>query len=98
MVIGGLALPAGKAWTIPCFPRSRASPYRRKGSSKLGVEFGEDLGDEDRFVRVVAVTVIRDRKGGGIAANVHGPVEERGQRIALGMPRMDTVPSVWFAT
>src|SRR5262245_37668650 len=26
LVIGGLALPAGKAWTTPCFPRSRASP------------------------------------------------------------------------
>src|SRR5215510_13755491 len=26
LVIGGLELPAGKAWTTPCFPRSRASP------------------------------------------------------------------------
>src|SRR5215470_17176194 len=26
LLIGGLALPAGKARTTPCFPRSRASP------------------------------------------------------------------------
>src|SRR6266481_9192798 len=37
VVIGGLALPAGKARTTPCFPRSRASPLPSKmGSLKLG--------------------------------------------------------------
>src|SRR5215510_16024652 len=38
LVIGGLELPAGKAWTTPCFPRSRASPLPLKsGSLKLGL-------------------------------------------------------------
>ena len=74
LVIGGLALPAGKAWTTPCFPRSRASPLPSNiGIDEVGVEFGEDLGDEDRFVRVIAVTVIRDRKRGGIAPNIARP-------------------------
>src|SRR5262245_52202691 len=37
LVIGGLALPAGKARTTPCFPRSRASPLPSKvGSLKSG--------------------------------------------------------------
>ena len=49
-----LALPAGKAWTTPRFPRSRASPTVERGVDEGGVEFGEDLGDEDRFVRVIA--------------------------------------------
>ena len=52
------------------------------GVVEVGVELGEDLGDEDRFVRVVAVTVIRDRKGGGIAPNIHGPDGDRVERIA----------------
>ena len=43
------------------------------GVDEVGVEFGEDLGDEDSFVRVVVVTVIRDRKGGGIASNIARP-------------------------
>ena len=38
LVIGGLALPAGKAWTTPCFPRSRASPLPSNvGSLKSGL-------------------------------------------------------------
>src|SRR5688572_27783325 len=38
LVIGGLVLPAGKAWTTPCFPRSRASPLPLNvGSLKLGL-------------------------------------------------------------
>src|SRR4029450_11964207 len=38
LVIGGLALPAGKAWTTPCFPRSRASPLpSNMGSLKSGL-------------------------------------------------------------
>src|SRR6266481_9966145 len=37
LVIGGLALPAGKARTTPCFPRSLTSPLPSKmGSLKLG--------------------------------------------------------------
>ena len=61
---------------------------------EVGVEFGEDLGDEDCFVRVVAVAVIRDRNGGGIASNGHGP----GAPIREAVSTMDTVPSVWLAT
>src|SRR5215471_12653682 len=38
VVIGGLAVPAGKAWTTPCFPRSRASPLpSNMGSLKSGL-------------------------------------------------------------
>ena len=60
LVIGGLALPAGKAWTTPCFPRSRASPLPSKVRVvEVGVEFGEDLGDEDRSSDVAgALSVI----------------------------------------
>ena len=82
LVIGGLALPAGKAWTTPCFPRSRASPCRRDGVDEVGVALGEDLGDEDRVVGDVAGAPIRDRNSGGIASNLHGPVEDRVERIA----------------
>src|SRR5215475_9287754 len=42
LVIGGLALPAGKAWTTPCFPRSRASPLPPKmGSLKSGFSWAK---------------------------------------------------------
>ena len=38
LVIGGLALPAGKAWTTPRFPRSRISPLpSNMGSLKSGL-------------------------------------------------------------
>src|SRR5262245_9661491 len=38
LVIGGLELPAGKAWRTPHFPRSRASPLPSKvGSLKSGL-------------------------------------------------------------
>ena len=49
-----------------------------RGVVEVGVEFGEDLGDENRFVRIDLVTVIRDRKGGGIASNIHFPGERPG--------------------
>ena len=38
LVIGRMALPAGKAWTTPCFPRSRFSPLPlNTGSTKSGL-------------------------------------------------------------
>ncbi len=52
------------------------------GSTKSGLSSAKICGDEDGFVRVVVVAVIRDRNGGGIASNLHGPVEDRVERIA----------------
>jgi len=52
------------------------------GVDEVGVELGEDLCDEDRFVRVVVVTIIRDGNRGGIASHWHGPDRDRVERVA----------------
>ena len=58
----------------PLVSRDRASHhYRRtRDRAEVGVEFGEDLGHEDRVVGDIAGAIIRDRKGGGIAPDIHG--------------------------
>ena len=66
----------------PALPEIAHLTTNVEGVDEVGVEFGEDLGDEDGFVRVVAVTVIGDRNGGGIPFNLHSPVEDRVERIA----------------
>jgi hypothetical protein len=40
---------------------------------EVGVEFGEDLRDEDRVVGDVTRPLIRDRNSGGITSHDHGP-------------------------
>ena len=83
LVIGGLALPAGKAWTTPCFPRSRASPLPlNMGSTKSGLSSAKIWVTKTVSSASSVVTVIRDRKGGGIASNWHGPDGDRVERIA----------------
>src|SRR5262249_13946578 len=51
-----------------------------KGVFEVGVEFGEDLGDEDRGD--VPRALIRDGNGGGISSNLHSSVEDRVQWVA----------------
>src|SRR6185295_16374256 len=41
---------------------------------EIRIEFGEDLGDENRVVGDVAGASICDRDGGGSAADLHRPV------------------------
>jgi hypothetical protein len=49
---------------------------------KVGVEFGEDISDEDGVIRDVAGALIRDRDGPGSAADCHRPIKNRVERIA----------------
>jgi hypothetical protein len=64
----------------PAFAKIAHLTTKAEGINEVGVEFGEDLGDEDGFVRVVRVTIISDRNGGGIPPNLHGHPMSRGER------------------
>ena len=83
LVIGGLVLPAGKAWTTPRFPRSRASPSpsnmgsTKSGSSSAKIWVTKTVSSEMLPVplSVIAIAV-------GLPSNLHGPVEDRVKRIA----------------
>jgi hypothetical protein len=63
------------------------------GVNEIRVEFGKDLGDENRVVRDVAgaLSVIASAKGLPPTCTV--PVTA-GEAVSM----MDTVPSVWLAT
>ena len=56
---------------------------------KVGVEFGEDLGDEDRVVGAVTSPLIRDRNSGGFR-----PTNTVPQTVPPAVSMMDTVPAV----
>src|SRR5262249_57169967 len=58
LVIGGLALPAGKAWTTPCFSRLRPSPLPSKlGSAKLGVSSAKISGTKTVSAEMLSVAL-----------------------------------------
>ena len=97
LVIGGAAKPAGKAWTTPCLPKSRASPLPSKiGSLKSGLSSAKiwvtktvGIVPEPGFVIAIAVGLPPTcTTAFGIGFN----------GLPLGILRMETVPSVWFAT
>ena len=61
---------------------------KAEGIDEVGIELGEDLRDEDRFVRA-RYPVIRDRDGRGIVPTSTVPATVR-----MLVLTMDTVPSV----
>ena len=83
LVIGGLALPAGKAWTTPRFPRSRASPLPSKvGSLKSGLSSAKIWVTKTVSSVMLPVPLSVIAMAVGLPSNLHGPVEDRVQRIA----------------
>ena len=88
LVIVGLAFPAGKAWTTPCFPRSRASPGPLSiSSAKIWVTktvSSATPAASPSFVIAMAV---------GLPPTFTFPTTVR-EPVLM----MDTVPSVWLAT
>ena len=87
LLISGLALPAGKAWTTPCFPRSRASPGPpRMSSAKIWVTKTVSSASSASPSFVIARAV-------GLRPTFTLPTTVR-EAVLM----MDTVPSVWLAT
>src|SRR5262245_50459812 len=97
LVIGGLELPAGKAWTTPCFPRSRASPLpSNMGSLKSGFSSAKIWVTKTVSSASLLSPLFVIARAVGLRPTCTAPTG-----IGLsGLPvkKMETVPSVWFAT
>src|SRR5262245_20875736 len=90
LAIGGLALPAGKALRTPCFPRSRASPGPPLiSSAKIWVTNTVSSASLASPLFVIARAVgLRPTSTFPTGIGLSG----------LPVKKMETVPSVWFAT
>src|SRR5215831_7660017 len=94
LVIGGLELPAGKAWRTPRFPRSRASPLPSKvGSLKSGLSSAK-MSVTKTVLLPVPVSVIAIAVGLPPTCTV----PSRTGLSGLLVTTMETVPAVWLAT
>src|SRR5262249_9488457 len=97
LVIGGLELPAGKAWRTPRFPRSRASPLPSKvGSLKSGLSSAKMSVTKTMSSEMFPVPLSEIAIAVGLPPTCTIP-----SRVGLSgllVTTMDTVPAVWLAT
>src|SRR5262245_37766124 len=97
LVIVGLELPAWKAWTTPCFPRSRASPLPPKvGSLKSGFSSAKISVTKTVLSETLPVPLSVIAMAVGLPPTCTAP--SRTGLSGLLVTAMDTVPAVWLAT
>src|SRR5512132_879695 len=99
LVIGGLALPAGKAWTTPRLPRSRASPLPSKmGSVNVGFSSAKIWVTKTVSSAMLPVPLAVIAMAVGFPPTCTAPFGIGLSGLPLGITMIDTVPAVWFAT
>ena len=96
-MIGRTGIARRECLDDPLFPEiAHLTITVEHGVDEGGVEFGEDLGDKDCFVRIEPSPSFVIAMAVGLRPTCTAPAG-----IGLsGLPvkRMETVPSVWFAT
>ena len=97
MLIGGLALPAGKARRTPRLPRSRFSPLPSKlGSLKSGLSSAKMSVTKTVSSEMLPVPASVIAMAVGLPPTCTVP--SRTGLSGLLVTTMDTVPAVWLAT
>ena len=96
LVIGGVELPAGKAWITPRFPRSRASPSPSKfGSLKSGLSSAKIWVTKTVSSEMLPVALSVIAMAVGLPPNCTAP--SRAGFSGLLVRMIDTVPSLLLA-